>query len=163
MRLQDVTDHVWGMGAREGRRILDVWRMTDRLWWFGRVEEGQWLYQQKPGWRPRGRAKRKRFMDGVKEDMKLVGVRSEDTEETVGWTQMNWWLAAATAKRISWKERKLMTHHFRNNAIMLTTHLYPYIRDCTTCKASKCNNLSVLVKENVPCFIFVSASGDLFK
>lgn len=95
--------------------------------------------------------------------MKLVGVRSEDTEETVGWMQMNWWLAAATAKRISRKERKLMTHHFRNNARMLTTHLYPYIRDCTICKASKCNNLSVLVKENVPCFIFVSASGDLFK
>ncbi|TWW79412.1 hypothetical protein D4764_10G0004420 [Takifugu flavidus] len=33
-----------------------------------------------PGRRPRGRPKR-RFMDGVKEDMKVVGVREEDAED----------------------------------------------------------------------------------
>lgn len=127
---------LWGKRQRAelGGRIRNG-GATDRLWWFGRGEEGQWLYQQKPGWRPRGRAER-RFMDGVKEDRKVVGVRSEDTEEIVRWVQMNWWL----------------THHFGNNAIMLAyksellTHLCPYICDCTICKASKCNNLqSVLV------------------
>ncbi|KAF7649500.1 hypothetical protein LDENG_00140040, partial [Lucifuga dentata] len=37
--------------------------------------------------RPRGRPKR-RFMDVVKEDMKLVGVREEEAEDRVRWRQM---------------------------------------------------------------------------
>ncbi|KAF7654546.1 hypothetical protein LDENG_00068520 [Lucifuga dentata] len=40
-----------------------------------------------PGRRPRGRPKR-RFMDVVKEDMKLVGVREEEAEDRVRWRQM---------------------------------------------------------------------------
>ena len=36
-----------------------------------------------PGRRPRGRSER-RFLDVVKEDMKLVGVREEDAEELDG-------------------------------------------------------------------------------
>ncbi|KAF7659468.1 hypothetical protein LDENG_00297190 [Lucifuga dentata] len=40
-----------------------------------------------PGRRPRGRPKR-RFMDAVKEDMKLVGVREEEAEDRVRWRQM---------------------------------------------------------------------------
>ncbi|KAF7647373.1 hypothetical protein LDENG_00173260 [Lucifuga dentata] len=36
---------------------------------------------------PRGRPKR-RFMDVVKEDMKLVGVREEEAEDRVRWRQM---------------------------------------------------------------------------
>ena len=37
-----------------------------------------------PGRRRRGRPKR-RFMDAVKEDMQVVGVRVEDTEDRVKW------------------------------------------------------------------------------
>ena len=40
-----------------------------------------------PGRRPRGRPKR-RFMDEVKEDMKLVGVREEDAQDRVRWRQL---------------------------------------------------------------------------
>ncbi|KAF7641470.1 hypothetical protein LDENG_00280470 [Lucifuga dentata] len=40
-----------------------------------------------PGRRPRGRPKR-RFMDAVKEDMKLVDVREEEAEDRVRWRQM---------------------------------------------------------------------------
>ena len=37
-----------------------------------------------PGRRRRGRPER-RFMDAVKEDMQIVGVRLEDTENRVKW------------------------------------------------------------------------------
>ena len=40
-----------------------------------------------PGRRPRGRPKR-RFMDVVKEDMKVVAVREEEAEDRVRWRQM---------------------------------------------------------------------------
>ncbi|KAF7657713.1 hypothetical protein LDENG_00023190 [Lucifuga dentata] len=40
-----------------------------------------------PGRRLRGRPKM-RFMDAVKEDMKLVGVREEEAEDRVRWRQM---------------------------------------------------------------------------
>ena len=40
-----------------------------------------------PGWRPRGRPKR-RFMDVVKEDMKIAGEREEDAEDGVRWRGM---------------------------------------------------------------------------
>ena len=40
-----------------------------------------------PGRRSRGRPKR-RFMDAVKEDMKIVGVRGEDAEDRVRWRRM---------------------------------------------------------------------------
>ena len=40
-----------------------------------------------PGRRSRGRPKR-RFMDVVKEDMKVVGVREEDAEDRVRWRQL---------------------------------------------------------------------------
>ncbi|KAF7646842.1 hypothetical protein LDENG_00181660 [Lucifuga dentata] len=40
-----------------------------------------------PGRKRRGRPKR-RFMDVVKEDMKLVGVREEEAEDRVRWRQM---------------------------------------------------------------------------
>ncbi|KAF7662280.1 hypothetical protein LDENG_00240050 [Lucifuga dentata] len=40
-----------------------------------------------PGRRPRGRSER-RFMDAVKEDMKLVGLREEEAEDRVRWRQM---------------------------------------------------------------------------
>lgn len=38
-----------------------------------------------PGRRPKGRPKR-RFVDGVKEDMKVVGVTKEDAEDKVMWS-----------------------------------------------------------------------------
>ena len=41
-----------------------------------------------PGRRPGGRPK-KRFMDVVKKDMKLVVVRKEDAEDRVRWRRMN--------------------------------------------------------------------------
>ena len=37
--------------------------------------------------RPRGRPKR-RFMDVVKEDMKVVGVKEEEAEDSVRWRQI---------------------------------------------------------------------------
>jgi hypothetical protein len=40
-----------------------------------------------PGKRARGRPKR-RFMDVVKEDMKVVGVRGEEAEDKARWRQM---------------------------------------------------------------------------
>ena len=40
-----------------------------------------------PGRRQRGRPKI-RFMDVVKDNMKLVGVREEDAEDKVRWRQM---------------------------------------------------------------------------
>ena len=40
-----------------------------------------------PGRRSRGRPKR-RFVDAVKEDMKLVGVREEDAGDRVRWRWM---------------------------------------------------------------------------
>ncbi|XP_013866635.1 uncharacterized protein LOC106519479 [Austrofundulus limnaeus] len=64
-----------------------------RLRWFGHVQRREIEYigrrmlrMELPGRRPRGRPKR-RFMDGVKEDMKVVGVREEDAEDRVTWKQ----------------------------------------------------------------------------
>ena len=45
---------------------------------------GEELEMELPGRRPRGRPER-RFMDAVKEDMQIVGVRVEDTEKRVKW------------------------------------------------------------------------------
>ncbi|KAF7669317.1 hypothetical protein LDENG_00206530, partial [Lucifuga dentata] len=65
-----------------------------RLRWFGHVQRrdsehiGRRMPRlELPGRRPRGRPKRK-FMDVVKEDMKLVGVREEEAEDRVRWRQM---------------------------------------------------------------------------
>ena len=58
-----------------------------RLRWFGDVQRrnseyiGRMLRLEPPGRRPR--SLKERFMDVVKEDMKLVGVREEDTEDRV--------------------------------------------------------------------------------
>lgn len=49
-------------------------------------EEGQFIFGKEgrlSGRRPRGR-----FMDGLKVDMKSVGVRGEDAEEMVRWRQL---------------------------------------------------------------------------
>ena len=48
---------------------------------------GEELEMELPGRRPRGRQKR-RFMDAVKEDMQVAGVRVEDTENRVKWKTM---------------------------------------------------------------------------
>ncbi|XP_016321114.1 uncharacterized protein LOC107672441 isoform X3 [Sinocyclocheilus anshuiensis] len=66
-----------------------------RLRWFGHVQRRESEYIGKrmlrlelPGRRPRGRPKR-RFMDVVKEDMKVVGLREEDAEgDRARWRQM---------------------------------------------------------------------------
>ncbi|KAF7658937.1 hypothetical protein LDENG_00005840 [Lucifuga dentata] len=65
-----------------------------RLRWFGHVQRRdsehigrRMLRLELPGRRPRGRPKR-RFMDVVKEDMKLVGMREEEAEDRVRWRQM---------------------------------------------------------------------------
>ena len=79
------TAHVRGFGdkVREAR-----------LRWFGHVQRRdseyigrRMLSFELPGRRPRGRPKR-RFIDVVKEDMKVVGVREEDTEDRVRWRQL---------------------------------------------------------------------------
>ena len=65
-----------------------------RLRWFGHVQRRdseyigrRMLSCELPCRRPRGRPKR-RFMDVVKEDMKLVGVREEDTGDRLRWKQL---------------------------------------------------------------------------
>ncbi|KAK2875054.1 hypothetical protein Q8A73_024333, partial [Channa argus] len=65
-----------------------------RLRWFGHVQRRNCEYigrrmlrLELPGRRSRGRPKR-RFMDVVREDMKLVGVREEDAEDRVRWRHM---------------------------------------------------------------------------
>uniref|UniRef100_A0A672RBG6 Leucine--tRNA ligase, cytoplasmic n=1 Tax=Sinocyclocheilus grahami TaxID=75366 RepID=A0A672RBG6_SINGR len=70
-------------------------RLARKLRWFGHVQRRESEYIGKrmlrlelPGRRPRGRPKR-RFMDVVKEDMKVVGLREEDAEgDRARWRQM---------------------------------------------------------------------------
>ena len=64
-----------------------------RLRWFGHVQRRDSEYISRrmmrlelPGRRSRGRPKR-RFMDAVKEDMKLVGAREVDPEDRVRWSR----------------------------------------------------------------------------
>ncbi|KAF3699483.1 hypothetical protein EXN66_Car015170 [Channa argus] len=66
----------------------------DILRWFGHVQRRNCEYigrrmlrLELPGRRSRGRPKR-RFMDVVREDMKLVGVSEEDAEDRVRWRHM---------------------------------------------------------------------------
>ena len=65
-----------------GERVREA-----RLRWFGHEQRRDSEYNGRrmmrlelPGWRPGGRLKR-RLMDGVKDDVKLAGVREGDTEE----------------------------------------------------------------------------------
>lgn len=78
-RAEDEIREDYGKGQRE-KQMLD----KPRLSWAGHVLrrdsefiDGRMLRMELPGGRPRGRATR-RFMDGVKDDMKLVGVNAED-------------------------------------------------------------------------------------
>ena len=80
-------------GTAHVRRFGDKVREA-RLRWFGHVQRrdseyigNRMLRLELPGKRPRGRPKR-RFMDVVKEDMKVVGVREEDAKDRVRWRQM---------------------------------------------------------------------------
>ena len=81
-----------------------------RLRWFGHVQRRdseyigrRMLRMELPGRRPRGRPKR-RFMDVVKEDMRVVGVREDEAEDRVRWKQMI--RCAATPEGKSPKEKK---------------------------------------------------------
>ncbi|KAK3571137.1 hypothetical protein QTP86_003098 [Hemibagrus guttatus] len=65
-----------------------------RLRWFGHVQrrESEYIGRRMldmglPGRRQRGRPKR-RYMDGINEDMKLVGARVEDAEDRDRWREM---------------------------------------------------------------------------
>ena len=62
-----------------------------RLRWFGHVQRTDsgyigrgMLEMELPGSRLRGRPKR-RYMDAVKKDMQVVGVRVEDSEDRLKW------------------------------------------------------------------------------
>ncbi|KAK3518844.1 hypothetical protein QTP70_014989 [Hemibagrus guttatus] len=66
----------------------------DRLRWFGLVQRRESEYigrrmldMELPGRRQRGRPKR-RYMDGINEDMKLVGASVEDAEDRDRWREM---------------------------------------------------------------------------
>ena len=70
-------------------------KLEARLRWFGQV--------QRRGRRPRGWPKR-RFMDAVKEDVQIVGVRVEDTKNRVKWKTVKlrfrrWDLSRGPAER----------------------------------------------------------------
>ncbi|KAK3521497.1 hypothetical protein QTP70_013319 [Hemibagrus guttatus] len=65
-----------------------------RLRWFGHVQRRESEYigrrmldMKLPGRRQRGRPKR-RYMDVINEDMKLVGARVEDAEDRDRWREM---------------------------------------------------------------------------
>ncbi|KAL1276170.1 hypothetical protein QQF64_035793 [Cirrhinus molitorella] len=65
-----------------------------RLRWFGHVQRRDSKYigrrmldMELPGRRQRGRPKR-RYMDGINEDMKLVGASVEDAEDRDRWKEM---------------------------------------------------------------------------
>ena len=75
--------------ARFGNKVREV-----RLRWFGhmqRREEGHirrgMLMMEPPGRRRRGRPKR-RYMDAIREDLRVAGVREEDVMDRQRWRQV---------------------------------------------------------------------------
>ena len=81
-------EHIRGTAGVE--RMSKKLRET-RLRWYGHVlrrEEGyigkKIMAMELPGTRRRGRPKR-RFIDALKEDMRVVGVRKEDAMNRNGW------------------------------------------------------------------------------
>ncbi|KAK3507758.1 hypothetical protein QTP70_035282 [Hemibagrus guttatus] len=79
------TAHVGRLGDKVGEA---------RLRWFGHVQRRESEYigrrmldMELPGRRQRGRPKR-RYMDGINEDMKLVGASVEDAEDRDRWREM---------------------------------------------------------------------------
>ncbi|KAI5619170.1 hypothetical protein C0J50_21201, partial [Silurus asotus] len=65
-----------------------------RLRWFGHVQRRdmshisrRMLRMEQPGGRKRGRSRR-RFMDVVREDMLVVGLKKADVEDRVVWRRM---------------------------------------------------------------------------
>ncbi|KAK3535463.1 hypothetical protein QTP70_016885, partial [Hemibagrus guttatus] len=85
-----------------------------RLRWFGHVKrrESEYIGRRMldmglPGRRQRGRPKR-RYMDGINEDMKLVGASVEDAEDRDRWREM-----------IRWKGRELADMMERRNVDIL--------------------------------------------
>ncbi|KAK3568967.1 hypothetical protein QTP86_021378, partial [Hemibagrus guttatus] len=70
-----------------------------RLRWFGHVQRRESEYigrrmldMELPGRRQRGRPKR-RYMDGINEDMMLVGASVEDAEDRDSWREMIRWMS----------------------------------------------------------------------
>ncbi|KAK3548709.1 hypothetical protein QTP70_017261, partial [Hemibagrus guttatus] len=75
--------------GRLGNKVREA-----RLRWFGHVQRRESEYigrrmldMELPGRRQRGRPKR-RYMDGINEDMKLVGANVEDAEDRDRWREM---------------------------------------------------------------------------
>ncbi|KAK3534389.1 hypothetical protein QTP86_014427, partial [Hemibagrus guttatus] len=80
-------------GTAHVERLGDKVREA-RLRWFGHVQRRESEYigsrmldMELPGRRQRGRPKR-RYMDGINEDMKLVGASVEDAEDRDRWREM---------------------------------------------------------------------------
>ncbi|XP_062865903.1 uncharacterized protein LOC134328668 [Trichomycterus rosablanca] len=80
-------------GTAQVKQLGDKVREA-RLRWFGHVQRRDSEYigrrmldMQLPGKRQRGRPKR-RYMDAVREDMEVVGVRTEDAVDRVRWRRM---------------------------------------------------------------------------
>ncbi|KAK3563150.1 hypothetical protein QTP86_016389 [Hemibagrus guttatus] len=80
-------------GTAHVGRLWDKVREA-RLRWFGHVQRRESEYigrrmldMELPGRRQRGRPKR-RYMDGINEDMKLVGASVEDAEDRDRWREM---------------------------------------------------------------------------
>ena len=75
--------------ARFGNKVREA-----RLRWFGHVQRREednigrrMLMMEPPGRRRRGRPKR-RYMDVIREDMRVAGVREEDAEDRPRWRRM---------------------------------------------------------------------------
>lgn len=120
-----------GMAASGTQHMLDAFQITsersDRDGWEmcrgGEVNvliEGGWRWNWQAGRTPRGRARR-RFIDVVKDDMKLAGVKAENVEDWVRWRQL---IYSGDAWGEQWKleeeEGKRETQIFK---IYLLTHI----------------------------------------
>ncbi|KAK3507513.1 hypothetical protein QTP70_028066 [Hemibagrus guttatus] len=86
-----------------------------RLRWFGHVQRRESEYigrrmldMELPGRRQRGRPKR-RYMDGINEDMKLVGASVEDAEDRDRWREMIRWKDVQQVRVIKDRDGRVLT------------------------------------------------------
>lgn len=103
------------------------------------------------GWRPRGRAK-SRFMDVMKEDIKLAGAWEEDAEVRIRWRKM---IGHPWRKRLKVKKQT-------NKQMQLENCFYVFRRNSTHPK--QCNTKrSVTVQESVSLSVWTYVYYDVMQ